>query len=254
MGISIKRGENKMWNIVYQYILTPILIFTVSFLFLRIAGKKAVAEMNSFDLLFIIVLGTIVSEPLVTQKVPQALTYGLSIVLIYLLFSIATLNNKLRWILIASPTVLIRNGDIDEKGLRKSRMTISELLAELRTKGYTNPSEVDLAMLEDTGEFSVIPKSTHRPLQPSDLNIQPSPTFIPIPVVMDGQIIDHNLKYLDKDRDWLELQLKANGLSMDKIDKVTLAIVNQKGFIEIDNDYPKDNEKGANSYKPGNEN
>jgi uncharacterized membrane protein YcaP (DUF421 family) len=98
-----------MWDTVYNFVVTPIIIFLVTYIFLRFAGKKAVSEMNSFDLLFVLVLGTIVSEPLVTKEMPQALSYGLAITLFYLLFSMATLNNKLRWFLIASPTVLIRN-------------------------------------------------------------------------------------------------------------------------------------------------
>jgi uncharacterized membrane protein YcaP (DUF421 family) len=104
------------------------------------------------------------------------------------------------------------------------------------------------------GKFSVIPKSNQRPLQPSDLNMQPSPTFIPIPVVLEGQIIDHNLKYLQKDRDWLELQLKAQALSMDDIKKVTLAVVNQKGFLEVDTNYPHNQDSGPYAYKPGRDN
>jgi uncharacterized membrane protein YcaP (DUF421 family) len=243
-----------MWNIIYNFIITPIVIFLVSYIYLRVAGKKAVSEMNSFDLLFVLVLGTVMSEPLVTKKLPQALSYGLGIVLIYILFSYATLNNKLRWLLIESPTVLIRNGDIDEKGLRKVRMTVGELNAELRTKGYTNTHDIEIAILEDMGKFSVIPKSNQRPLQPSDFNMQPSPTFIPIPVVMEGQIIDHNLKYLQKDRDWLKLQLKAHALPIDDIQKVTLAVVNQKGALEVDTNDPHDHDSGSYSYKPGRDN
>jgi uncharacterized membrane protein YcaP (DUF421 family) len=243
-----------MWNIIYNFLVIPAVVFVIGYLFLRVAGKKAVSEMNSFDLLFVLVLGTIVSEPLVTKELPQALSYGAMFLIFYLLFSIATLNNKLRWFLIASPTVLVRNGDIDEKGLRKVRMTVGELNAELRTKGYTNTKDIELAMLEDMGKFSVIPKSTQRPLQPSDFNMQPSPTFIPIPVVMEGQIIDHNLKYLQKDRGWLELQLGAHALSMDDIQKVTLAVVNQKGSLEVDNNDPHDHDSGSYSYKPGRDN
>jgi uncharacterized membrane protein YcaP (DUF421 family) len=243
-----------VWNIAYDFLITPVAVFAVAYIFLRMAGKKAVSEMNSFDLLFVIVLGTIVSEPLVTKKLPQALSYSAVFLIIYMLFSLATLHNKLRWFLIASPTVLIRNGDIDEKGLRKVRMTVGELYSELRSKGYTKSSDIELAMLEEMGKFSVIPKSNQRPLQPSDLNLQPSPTFIPIPVVMDGQIIDHNLKYLQKDRDWLDLQLKAHSLSIKDIKKVTLAVVNQKGSLEVDNNSPHDNDSGSYSYKPGKSN
>lgn len=240
-----------MWETIYKFIFTPLFIFIAGYIYLRIAGKKAVSEMNSFDLLFVIVMGTIISEPLVTQDVPRALLYSGVFLVIYILFSRATLNNKLRWLLIASPTVLIRNGDIDEKGLKKSKMTVGELLSELRTKGYTKASDVEIAVLEDMGKFSVIPKSDARPIQPSDIHFSPSPTFIPIPVVMDGQIIDHNLKYLKKDRNWLQLQLNTKGLSLQQVKTVTLGTVNQNGFLEIDDNSVQDNVKGPFAYKPG---
>jgi uncharacterized membrane protein YcaP (DUF421 family) len=243
-----------MWMYIFDFAIKPAVIFLVSYIFLRIAGKKAVSEMNSFDLLFVLILGTVVSEPLVTKQVGRALLYAASIVAFYYLFAYLTLNNKLRWLLIASPTVLIRGGDIDEKGLRKAKITTGELLAELRTKGYTKASDVELAILEDMGKFSVIPKSNSRPLQPSDFNMVSSPAFIPIPVIMDGQIIDHNLKYLQKDREWLELQLNSNNLSMENVEKLTLAVVNQKGSIEIDTNHPRNHDKGPYNYKPGNTN
>lgn len=238
----------------FDFIVKPIVIFIISLIFLRLAGKKAVSEMNSFDLLFILILGTVVSEPLVTKQLGRAMLYAAAVVSVYMLYSYGSLNNKLRWFFIASPTVLIRNGDIEEKALRKVRMTVGELISELRTKGYTKTSDIEIAVLEDMGKFSIIPKSDKRPLQPSDLNMMPKPTFIPIPVIMDGQIIDHNLKYLQKDRSWLNLQLQASGLTIENYKKVTLAIVNQNGSVEVDTNHKKDANHDPYQYKPGNQN
>jgi uncharacterized membrane protein YcaP (DUF421 family) len=241
-------------SIVYQYIITPIVVFVVGYLFLRFTGKKAVSQMTSIDLLFVLILGTVISEPVVTKNLGIASLYALVITLVYFGFTYLVLNNKLRWMLIDSPTVLVRNGDIDEKGLRKVRMTTGELISQLRTKGYANTKDIDMATMEDVGKISVIPKSDARPIQPKDLQMTPSPTFIPIPVIMNGQIIDHNLKYLDKDRDWLEQQLIAQGHAIDNIDEITLAAVNQKRTVDVDTESPKNNDKGSYSYKPGEEN
>ncbi|MFZ3578528.1 DUF421 domain-containing protein [Virgibacillus sp. DJP39] len=237
------------------YVLKPLLIFVMSYIFIRVGGKKAVSEMNSFDLLFILVLGTIISEPLVTKKPFEALLYASVFLIVYITFSYSVLNNKLRWLLIASPTVLIRNGDIDEKGLRKVKMTTGELISNLRIKGYENPTDIEIAIMEDMGKLSVVQKSYARPLQPSDIQLHPSPTFIPIPIIMNGQILNHNLKFLQKDNDWLDMQLKAHDLSLDDISGVTLGTYNQQGTLSIDSDNP--NLKGTNNpyfYKPGNQN
>ncbi|GGJ97730.1 UPF0702 transmembrane protein YkjA [Lentibacillus kapialis] len=243
-------------DIFITYGLKPLFIFIGSFIFIRLGGKKAASEMSSFDLLFIIVIGTIVSEPLVTKSVLPAFAYAGALLVIYALFSYSTLNNKLRWLLIASPTVLIKNGDIDEKGLRKSKVTTSELLSTLREKGYTDPKNVELATMEDTGRISVIPKSSVRPVQPTDIQLQPSPTFIPIPLIMNGQIINHNLKYLEKNEDWLSMQLKTHQLNLKNISDITLATYNQYGTLSIDTDDPIDNSQKGNPYlyKPGKNN
>lgn len=238
---------------ILPFIVKPLFIFIISYIYLRLAGKKAVSEMNSFDLLFIIVVSNIMAEPLVTKKPIPAMVYAGIIMATFVAFSYIVLNNKLRWLLITKPTVLIRNGDIDEKGLRKARITTQELISTLRQKGYTNTADVELALMEDMGKVSVIPKSHARPLQPSDIQLQPSPTFIPIPLILNGQIIYHNLKYLEKDQEWLKLQLQAHGLSLDNISDITLGTYTQQGTLAIDTDNPNNNSHTSdpNMYKPG---
>ena len=92
------------------------LVFVAGFLFLKITGKKAVSQMHSFDLLYIFVLTNIISTPLEVNHIGKALGFAVMIVLLYKLFVRLSLHNKFRWILYESPTVLIRNGDIDRKG------------------------------------------------------------------------------------------------------------------------------------------
>lgn len=88
--------------------------------------------------------------------------------------------------------------------------------------------------LEEVGKISFIPKANFRPLQPSDMQITPSPTFIPIPVIIDGKIIYENLIYLKKGQQWLSLQLKANGLSMEDVVTITLATYTQQGTLDLE--------------------
>lgn len=244
-----------MLNILLEFIVTPIAIFIAGYIFLRLSGKKSISQMNSFDLLFVLVVGTIVSEPLVTKNPYKALYYGLFFTTLHVAFSYLSLNNKLRWVLVESPTVLLRNGDIDEQGLKTVKMTTDELLSELRVKGFTNPKDIAMVTMENSGQMSVIPKSEFRPLQPSDMKITPSPTFIPIPIIMNGEILDHNLKFLNKDRKWLDKQLKKNQKNIDDLSDITLAVYNEQGTLDIDTDHPNDtNKKDPLNYMPGNEN
>ncbi len=256
MAIVVAKGVVYLLDLLSEYIVTPIAIFLAGYLFLRLSGKKSIAQMNSFDLMFILVVGTIVAEPLVTHNPYKALYFGVIFTLLHVVFSYLTLNNKLRWFLVESPTVLLRNGDINEVGLKTVKMTTDELLSELRVKGFTNPKDIAMVTMENSGQISVIPKSYARPLQPSDMKITSPPTFIPIPLIMNGEILDHNLKFLNKDRKWLDKKLMEQfHINIEEISDITLAAFNQEQNIDIDTDYPHNlGQKDPNNYMPGNEN
>lgn len=240
-----------MFHFLYLYIVTPIVVFLVGYILLRFMGKKAVSEMTGFELLAVLILGTAISEPVVTKQLGIASYYAATIAFLYIGFSYLRLNNRLNEVMDPKPTVLIRGGDIQEKGLKKARMTTKELIAELRKNGYAKTSDVEMATLEKIGNVTVIPKSDARPIQASDLQFLPSPAFIPIPLIMDGKINDHNVTYLQKDRDWLYQQLQAYNLSKDDIQHITLAVYNQQGAVEVDTKNRDGHQKGPSQYKPG---
>ncbi|MDM5197627.1 DUF421 domain-containing protein [Fictibacillus enclensis] len=233
------------------FIYNPLLIFLFGYIFLRITGKKAVSQMHSFDMLYILIIGNVISQPMQKDNVWKALLFTFIVMLLYKLFMWLSLNNKLRWTLFESPTVLIRNGDIDRTGLRKVRLPMDELLAQLRVKGFTDTRNIALCAMEDNGQISVIPKSNFRPVQPGDLKIKVKREFIPIPVIMDGQIIDHNLKYLKLDREWLLKRVKQKGAD---VQNVLLATITESGTLHIDTNNPHNEDKGPYSYKPGEDN
>ncbi|MBY0121483.1 DUF421 domain-containing protein [Bacillus sp. S/N-304-OC-R1] len=227
------------------------IVFIAGYLFLRLTGKKAVSQMHSFDLLYIFVLTNIISTPIEDSHIGKAVIYAGITVILYRIFIRLTIHNKFRWILYETPTVLISNGDIDRKGLKKVRMPINELLAHLRIQGYTNTQNIALAVMEETGSISVIPKAEYRPVQPSDLQLKVKREYIPIPLIMDGQIIYHNLKYLQLDQDWLMSEVQKTG---GKIKDITLATFLENGKVFIDDNRLSDQNHDLYSYKPGNDN
>lgn len=223
----------------------------MGYLYLRITGKKAVAQMHTFDLLYILVLTNIISTPLEVKEIGKTLIYSGLIVILYKVFDRLSLNNKLRWILYETPTILIRNGDIDRKGLKKIHMPMNELLSHLRVLGYTDTQNIALAIMEGTGSISVIPKSEYRPVQPSDIQLKVKKEYIPIPLIMDGQILDHNLKYLQLERAWLLNEVKKMG---EKVEGIILATYLENGNLFIDNNEIKDHTSDPYYYKPGKDN
>lgn len=227
------------------------IVFLAGYLLLRVTGKKAVSQMHAFDLLYIFVLTNIISSPVEVDHLGKALIYAVITVILYKIFIRLSLHNKLRWILYENPTVLIHNGDIDRKGLKKAGMPTNELLSHLRVKGYTDIQTIAIAVLEETGDISVIPKSEYRPVEPNDLNLKVKKEYIPIPLIMDGQIVYHNLKYLQLDDSWLMKELEKAG---ENIENITLATFLENGKLFIDNN-SVDNHKGdPYYYKPGRNN
>ena len=207
--------------------------------------------MHSFDLLYILVLTNIISSPVEVNNTGKAIIYAGIVVILYKVFTRLSLHNKLRWILYESPTVLIQNGDIDRKGLKKVRMPINQLLSHLREKGYTDTQNIAIAVMEGTGSISVIPKSDFRPVQPSDLKLHVKKEYLPIPLIMDGQIIHHNLKYLQLDQSWLINEIEKMG---EKIENITLATYLEDGKLFIDNNKIKDHKGDPYYYMPGRDN
>ncbi|QHJ98630.1 DUF421 domain-containing protein [Bacillus subtilis] len=240
-----------LWMI-WVFLLKPVIVFSIAYILFRLAGKKAVSQMNNFDLLLTFAIGTIISEPILTSKLPMSIYYAGAFLVLYLIMSKLSLSNKWRWLLVVSPTVLIRNGDIDERGLRKERLTVNELLGKLREKGYADPA--DLAIIEETGEVSVIPKEEARAVQVRDLNMEAERNFIPIPLILDGEILDHNLKYLQKNRSWLFEKLEEKGYSPKLLSSITLGTMNARGDISLDLNTANEPQHDPYLYKPGNNN
>jgi uncharacterized membrane protein YcaP (DUF421 family) len=130
-------------------------------------------------------------------------------------------------------------------------MPMNELLSHLREKGYTDTQNIAIAVMEQTGSISVIPKSEYRPVQPNDLKLNVKKEYLPIPLIMDGQILDHNLKYLQLDQDWLMNEVEKMG---EKVKQVTLATFLENGKLFIDNNKIKDHKKNPSYYNPGKDN
>ncbi|SFE57599.1 DUF421 domain-containing protein [Alteribacillus iranensis] len=233
-AVSALLNEVIVLDAFIQYGLIPLLIFLMAMIYIRLSGKKAVTEMSNADVLFVLILGVILSGPLVSSEPLDALAYSFLFLLAYVLFTYAAQYRRFRPLLVSPPTVLLRNGDIDEKGLQEARMTTSQLLSALRQRGITKTGDVEMAVMEDTGKISVIPKAHARPLQPQDIQLHPTPEYVPIPLIMDGELLRHNLRYLEKEEGWLDAQLQAFGLNKDQIADISLAVYHQDGSVSID--------------------
>ena len=139
-----------------------------------------------------------------------------------------------RTIISGKPSILIYRGRIDEKKIIKENITINELQERLRTKDIFNLEDVEYAILETSGEITVIPKPSKRNLTPEDFNIETEYVGIPYDLVIDGKIMNENLKKIGKDYNWLKTEVNKFNIEPEEALVVVLS-GNRKYILSKEN-------------------
>lgn len=213
------------------YITRCIFMFFITWAGVRLLGKKSVSNMTSFDLAAMMLITTVAAEPLV-YKIPSKAAVGVgAIAVLAILIGVLSLRDFF-YNVDAEPTVLVSNGKILKKALKKSRMNIPLLMSELRVQGYQDLSDVAFAILEPNGKLSAIASNKGRPVQPADMGLPTGPMRISVPVIIDGKLKEQNLAFCKKDKQWLIEQVKICGAA--DIEDILFAQIDSKGNIYID--------------------
>jgi uncharacterized membrane protein YcaP (DUF421 family) len=196
-------------------IIRTLILFATTVIFLRIMGKRQIGQLQPYELVVIIMISELAAIPMQNTGVP--LINGL--LPIFILFTsevtlsfIAMKSDRARGVICGKPSILIEHARIMENELRRLRYNINDLLEQLREKDVTDISSVEYAILETGGQLSVILKSDRRPLQPRDMSIIPSPEELPVSLIIDGHIIEQNLKLHNLSLDWLKNELGMHGI------------------------------------------
>jgi uncharacterized membrane protein YcaP (DUF421 family) len=206
-------------------LLKILILYLIAIAIMRLMGKSTIIQMTPYDLVAIIIVGTVISEPLISTKFLPTV-YALAIIVgLHILFSCLTLWQWGNRFFLGEPTLLIKNGQILEDNLEKSRLSVSQLLSILRSKGYPKIDDIEYALLEPIGEVSIIPKVENTPVTVQHLQISIDDQGLPISVIIDGRIQYKNLKLLGKSKEWLLEHLKNNAL---KEKDIIYAYVNEK--------------------------
>lgn len=208
-----------------------IILYIVVLIVMRLMGKREIGQLQPFELAISIMIADLASVPMTELGIP--ITNGiipiLGLLVMHMIISILNMKSiNMRKIMSGQPSLLIYRGKIDEKILRKERITINELQERLRGDNIFNLSDVEYAILETNGEVTVIQKPEKRNLMPEDLNIIPEYEGIPYDLVVDGKIMEDNLKAIGKDKIWLEKQLKKFDVTPDN---TLIATIDGKGEI-----------------------
>ena len=199
-------------------------------IFYRLMGKREIGQLQPFELAISIMIADLATIPMTEIGIP--ITNGiipiLGLLIMHLIISMLNLKStKIREIICGKPRILIYRGRIDEKALKKERFTINELQEKLRSIDVINLADVEYAILETSGEVTVIQKPNKRNLTPEDMSIEPEYEGIPYDLVIDGKVMDENLKKIGKNYEWLKNILKEYKMKPEEALVVTIDGKNQ---------------------------
>lgn len=218
----------------FEILLRSIVGFAIMMVIARILGKATISQMTYHDFVAAITLGALTANfafnvSMSFWKILLALlTFG---GFAYLLMVIALKNRVLRKWISGQPTIIIQNGKILENNMGKLKMTLDTLNQELREKNIFNIEEVEYAVLELNGKISVLRKEEYLPVTRKDLNLMVTKQSFPIELIMDGEIIEDNLKQNGIEKEWLLSQVKVKGFSLPNIN---YAVKSANGHLYFD--------------------
>lgn len=215
----------------FEVLFRVMIIFSVLLLMARLNGAKQIAQMSFYDYISGITVGSLAATISIDDNI--SFLSGLCAIIFYLgaslLINILTQKNlPLSNLFTGKPLILIHQGKIQWNNMKKSKLTMSELLSNLRVGGYFNINDVYQAVLETSGKISVLPKGYARNVQNNDLKLNVSDPLLVTEVIMDGVIMNENLTLFKKDSEWLKNQLKSKQLDLAQI---ALAILDENGQL-----------------------
>ncbi|MCA1181477.1 MULTISPECIES: DUF421 domain-containing protein [Bacillus] len=217
-----------------EVVIRSLLFVVVLFLITKWLGKKQLSELSFFEYVVGITIGSIGAE--VITGLERNMFNGIIGIVVFaaipFLAGLLSLKSKgFRNFIEGKATVFIKDGKIMEDNLKKERYTTDELLELLRKKDVFKVADVEFAVLEPTGDLSVMLKKENQPLTPKDVNLTVASVKEPQTVIMDGEILDEPLSTIGRSRGWLKTELEKQGVT---IENVFIGQVDSYGQLTID--------------------
>lgn len=198
---------------IIKVILTSVFSALILFIIAKIMGHRQVSQLDFFDYITGITIGSIAAEMATELEKPWKPAIAM---VIYgaIAFSLNLITSKFprtRKYINGSPAILMNGGKLYRKNMKKAKLDLSEFLMMCREQGYFDLNDIQTAVFENNGKLTVLPKSLNRPATPEDLKLNPKEDNINTEIIMDGRILEDNLKRMGLDLTWLNKQLKAQG-------------------------------------------
>jgi len=233
------------------HIIRTVAMYFLILLIIRLMGKREIGKQSVFDLVIFVMMADLSVMAIEDTKRPftNALVPMLTLLLVQVSLAwIALKSRRVRLLFDGKPTVLVERGQINREAMRKQRYSLDDLMQQIRENSIATVDDVDFAVLEPSGKLSVIKKETaaaqsnggQLPSDPNKLQSSQLPKpfpkhfrfeTLPVPLVMDGKLMKDNLEHLEKDRFWLNNQLKSRGIT--DLSQVFLCTIDHKGSLYI---------------------
>ena len=210
-----------------------IILYLLLIVGLRLTGKRQIGELEPIELVLTMLLSDLASvpmqdfdSPLINGVVPILTLLALTTLLSYISFR----SGRFRSLICGEPAIVVRCGRLQQRAMRHNRMTVDELMEELRGQGVTNLKDVKYAVLETSGQLSVLPRADCQPVTPRQLSLQPEDLqTLPIVVISDGRLLRRSMERLGLDDEWLQARLRDAGVRSPR--EVFLLSVDEAGSV-----------------------
>ena len=213
-------------------LLRTAIVYAVIITAMRLMGKRQLGDLELSELVVTVLVADVAVTPIAEPEVP--LVYGLApvallFVMEYLLSAAAMRSVKLRLALFGRPSVIIENGKILQREMRRNRFTPEELLQELRNQGVEDLTTVARAVLETSGQLNILLAAAHQPVSAKTLGIDVPDPGRYTAVISDGRVLSENLTAVGRDFNWLQRELERHHVK--RTDAVYLLLVSEDGTV-----------------------
>ncbi|MBO5727535.1 MAG: DUF421 domain-containing protein [Oscillospiraceae bacterium] len=179
----------------------------------RLMGKRQVGELEPSELVVSLLIADLAAVPMQDFGIP--LLIGIipifALLSLTMIFSVLTMKNtRFRILMCGKPSIVVKNGVLDQREMQRNRYTVDELFEELRMKGYTDLTQIKYAILETNGQLSVLPFAHHQPPTAAQLSVKVQESGLPVILISDGRLLEENLRIAGHDRGWLDKQLRKH--------------------------------------------
>ena len=212
-----------------------IILYLLLIVGLRLTGKRQIGELEPIELVLTMLLSDLASvpmqdfdSPLINGVVPILTLLALTTLLSYISFR----SGRFRSLICGEPAIVVRCGRLQQRAMRHNRMTVDELMEELRGQGVTNLKDVKYAVLETSGQLSVLLRANVQPATPKQMGLKvDDDVFLPVIIIDNGRLMGKNLQKMGLDDKWLQKQLKAH--KAHRVQDVFLMTVDRGGSVVL---------------------